>query len=259
MIALPCEDLAVQVMDAKVPLLLLDTCIILDIVRVPIREQMKIHDIKAVHTVIERAVQVPPGISVVISEQVKQEFLENIDKVEDEMNAELQKVQDRLKGINERITALSSTNINSKDNDMSLASPVQGRQIAEEIIQTSTILAANDDDMKKAGHRTISAKPPAAKGKESYKDCLIIESYLRLAGTLCRKGFSQNMVYVTSNSEDYQQDHSSLHPALRTEFEAVRLEYSPKWSAARYELDRQRTYEPERENVIINSPSRFGP
>ena len=239
MTALFYDNLAVQIINTDSPLLLLDTCMILDIVRAPIREQIGVHDIEAVHTVIERATQAPHKVSLVIVEQVNNEFLENIDAVEKETRNELQKTQDRFMGSLKRMEALSSANHIPSNIDLSsLGFPEKGRQLAEQIVQTSTILEFHDDEAVKAVNRVNRAKPPATQAKQSVKDCLITESYLRLASVLCKTGFSHNMVFATSNTKDYQQDHKNLHPDLRTEFDAVRLEYSPSWSAARYELDR---------------------
>ena len=239
MTALSYKNLAVQVINTGSPLLLLDSCMILDIVRAPIREQMGVHDIEAVHTLVERATHVPHQVSLVIAEQVNNEFLENIDAVENETRNELQKTQSRLIGILERMGALSSTNhIPSNIDLLSLGFPEKARQLAQQIVQTSTILESHDDEAVKAIHRVNRAKPPATQARQSVKDCLITESYLRLADVLCETGFSHNMVFATSNTKDYQQGHKSLHPDLKTEFDAVRLEYSSSWSASRYELDR---------------------
>ena len=99
------------------------------------------------------------------------------------------------------------------------------------------MLADHQDEIVKAFDRVRFARPPATRAKQSIKDCLIAESYLRLAATLRVGGFTRNMVFATSNTRDFQQGHQSLHPKLRAEFYSVRLEYSPSWSAARHELD----------------------
>ena len=121
---------------------------------------------------------------------------------------------------------------------LTLEFPQSGRYLAEQIVDTSSILTDHDDEVLKAYDRVKRGRPPATRAKQSVKDCMIAESYLRLAATLHTGGFPRNMVFATSNTKDYQQDHSSLHPELRAEFRSVCLEYSPSWSAARHELDR---------------------
>lgn len=240
MTALACDDLATEIKEADTPVLLLDTCTILDVVRAPIRDQLTIHDIQAVHTLIGRAADAPPTVSFVISTQVLQEFGEHIVEVEKETGDKLEKTSNEFGAILRRMEALSPNCGFPRAVDLlDLGFPERGRQLADKIVQLSSVLAEDQDDILKAYSRVTRAMPPATRTKQSVKDCHITESYLRLAASLCCCGFSRNMVFASSNTKDYQQGHQSLHPALRTEFDSVCLEYSPNWSAARHELDRR--------------------
>ncbi len=239
MTALSCDDLAAQIAKADVPVLLLDTCTILDVVRAPLLDHLGIHDIEAVHTLISRATGSSPGVSMVITEQVHQEFREHIDAVETETRYGIKKASDRFAGILKRMQELSTKDYIPDSVDLcSLGFPQRGRYLAEQIVDTSSTLTDHADEVLKAYDRVKRGKPPATRAKQSVKDCMIAESYLRLAATLHTGGFSWNMVFATSNTKDYEQGHSSLHPELRTEFCSASLEYSPSWSAARHELDR---------------------
>ena len=242
MTTLSCDDVVARLVSDDAPVLLLDTCIILDIVRAPIREPIGVHDIKAIRALLTRMTQTPSAVSFVITEQVKHEFLENIDAVEKETLAELRKAEKTFKGILARMAALSPVHsIPSGIDLLSLGFPERGRQLAERIVKKSIVLKNSNDDKVNAVDRVRRAKPPARRGKESVKDCLITESYLRLARSLQSVGFFRNVVFATSNTKDYQQGQRNLHPALRMEFSAVGLEYSPCWSAARHELEVSRT------------------
>ena len=238
MTALSCDDLVAHLARADTPVLLLDTCTILDVVRAPVREQLGVHDIDAVHTLLGRATGPSPEVSFVITQQVLQEFREHVDAVETETHAGLEKAMDILK----RMQALSPDDCIPGTVDLlSLGFPQRGWHLANQIVQASAVMTNQHDDIVKAYHRVTLAKPPATKAKQSVKDCHITESYLHLAVTLRTGGFSRNMVFATSNTKDYQQGHPSLHPELRAEFHSACLEYSPTWSAARHELDRRRT------------------
>lgn len=239
MTALSCDDVVGRLVNAGVPVLFLDTCLILDIVRAPIREPISVPDIQAVHTLLSRVAQTPPTVSVVIADQVEHEFQEHIEKVERETLTELKRTRERFAGILERMAALApSHDIPDSVDLVSLGFPAKGRQLAEQIVQKSIVMEKHQDEVVKAFGRVNIAKPPATQAKQSVKDCVITESYLRLASALRVAGFSRNTVFATSNTKDYQQGHRTLHPALRTEFSAICLEYSPCWSAARNELDR---------------------
>lgn len=243
MTALSCDDLAAELARADVPVLILDTCTILDVVRAPARDQLKTQDIDAVNTVIGRVAAAPPTVSFVITRQVLQEFREHVDAVETETHDALKKAVDRFARILTRMQALSPDHcIPGAVDLLSLGFPKRGRHLAEHIVQASFVL--NDDDgevIKAAWNRIRLAKPPATKAEQPMKDCLIVESSLRLAATLCSGGFSRNMVFATSNTKDYQQGCKNLHPVLREDFASACLEYSPNWSAARHELDRHRS------------------
>ena len=185
MTALSCDDLAAQLATADTPVLLLDTCTILDVIRAPVRTQLGVHDIQAVHTLIGRAAGAPPTVSFVITAQVLQEFREHIEAVVTEAHDKLKKAANEFAEILTRIRALyPDICIPDAVDLLSLGLPQRGRTLSEQIIQTSFILADYADEVMKAYTRVRLAKPPSTKAKQSMKDCLIAESYLRLAATL---------------------------------------------------------------------------
>ena len=242
---LSCNDLANQIKQFKTPVLLLDTCTILDVVRAPIREQIGVHDIEAVHTLLARATGETPKVSLLVTEQVVKEFQHNIDEVERKSCEEIKKAWKRYAGILERMKALSPSDVELAQavNLSSLGFPQRSRRLAEQVIQASSVLSDQIYELQaKAYRRVVNVRPPAQKSKDSTKDCLIIESYLQLARQLYSDQFPCNMVFTTSNKRDYEKESKSLHPELRQEFDSVGLRYSPSWSSARYELDQSPSY-----------------
>lgn len=83
MTALPYDDLAAQLARAKVPICW-QTLALLLTSRAPVRDQLRIHDIVAVHTSIGRAFEAPPTVSLVITEQILRDFRADFDAVETE-------------------------------------------------------------------------------------------------------------------------------------------------------------------------------
>ena len=207
------DDLVAHLGRIDTPVLLLDTCTILDVVRAPVLEQVGIHDIEAVHTLIGRATGESPRVSLVICEQVHQEFRENIDAVERQTRIRIDKAMDCFGGIVKRMQALSpEDDIPDPVKLSSLGFPKAGRDLAEVIVQMSSVMTDHHEEIVKAYDRVKLAKPPATRAKQSVKDCVVTESYLRLAATLHAGGLARNMVFATSNTNDFQQGHSSLHP-----------------------------------------------
>lgn len=239
MAALLCDGLVTELSNADLPILLLDTCAILDVVRTPVRNQLRTRDINAIHTLIHRVIHQPPEVSFVISKQVVDEFQEHIERVENETRDLLRETGEEFTAILERMQALSPhSSIPDSIDLLSLGFPIQGRNLAEQIVKASYVLTDDSDAVSRAWDRVRRAKPPATRSKQSMKDCVIAESCLSLASSLRASGFSRNMVFTTSNLKDYQQGNRSLHPELREDFDSVSLEYAPNWSAARHELDR---------------------
>ena len=191
MTPLPCDDLAARLAKADTPVLLLDTCTILDVVRAPVRNQLGVHDIHAVHTLIGRAAGAPPTVAFVISAQVQQEFREHIEAVETEAHEEFEKTANRFAEIMNLMRALCPDDcIPGAVDLLSLGFPQRSRMLSEKIVQTSSILTDHRDEVVKAYDRVRLVKPPSTRAKQSIKDCVITESYLRLAATLHTGGFA---------------------------------------------------------------------
>ena len=104
---LSCDDAATWIALTDAPVLLLDTCSILDVVRAPVPGKLGVHDIDAVHILIDRATGLRPEIALVITEHVYREFEENIDTVERYTHAEIEKALDCFSEMVTRMQALS--------------------------------------------------------------------------------------------------------------------------------------------------------
>ncbi|MCW2247834.1 hypothetical protein M2352_003468 [Azospirillum fermentarium] len=234
-----CHDAVARILAADAPVLFLDTCAVLDLLRSPIRDSIRHHDIDAAHTLLVRAEAQPQQLVLIVNQQTSDEFTEHVDKVEEEAAKELQKLTEKIGGILTRMRAFpTATDIPATIDLTAFGFPGHGRNVADRIMRTGLMVEDSDGEYVKAVRRVQMAAPPATRGKQSVKDCLITETYLRIAAELTASGFRRNKVFITSNKVDYEQNHSSLHPALRQEFSAAALEYAPSWSAARHEIDR---------------------
>ena len=107
---------------------MLDTCMIFDIVRAPVREKIRINDIAAAHGLLMEADHSPRKIWLVITEQVNHEFSNHIDSVESETEEKLRSVTERIAKILKRMAAISPTQgIPDKIDLLSLGFPAAGR------------------------------------------------------------------------------------------------------------------------------------
>jgi hypothetical protein len=224
----------------KLPaLLFLDTCLLLDVIRAPVRENIGTHDVHAVLTLNERRNASPASLQFAITQQVKDEYAEHVDAIEAETVRSLDKLIQQTNGM---LTSIAAFGIGAAlPHPLTIQSLVVTkavRTIVDDIVNSCVIVPHNVADSHAALGRVQQARPPATRAKQSVKDCLIIEGVLRHVISERTIGRKQRIVFASSNTADYHQGHGSLHPTLRAEFDACDLGFAPSWSAARYEIDR---------------------
>lgn len=226
-------------MISQPPLLLLDTCLLLDIIRAPVRENVGVHDIRAILTLVARQSANPQTLVFAVSQQVRDEYADNVDSVEEETRRGIERL---LKQTNEMLATVATFN-----SGIAIPAPLQlekedvvsvVRAMADEILINCVTIPHTVDDSHAAMGRVQRAHPPATRAKQSIKDCLIVEGVLRHVAAERANGNVEKAVFASSNTSDYHQGHASLHPVLRTEFDGCGLGFAPSWSAARYEIDR---------------------
>lgn len=239
MTALSCQNVVAKIVAIGTPILFLDTCSLLDIVRAPVRQQVSIQDIEAMHMLLTRAEATPSELSIIVDEQVHREFTDHLNDVTEETKRDLKKKTENLRGVLERMAALApNDSIPAAIDLLTLDFPQRGKDIADRFLKKCLLVEDGDQETLKAVVRVRNATPPATRAKQSVKDCVIVETYIRAAAEMDAGGFERKKVFLSSNTKDFHQEHSSLHPSLRNEFNTVSLEFSPCWAAARYELDR---------------------
>lgn len=82
----------------------------------------------------------------------------------------------------------------------------------------------------------MQGRAPAQKGKNSLKDCTVIETYLEAIRSLRDKGFSHKAVFLSSNVHDYCGSNRLLHADLQADFAAPRLDFAFNFEVARGKL-----------------------
>ncbi|WP_285412915.1 hypothetical protein [Variovorax sp. efr-133-TYG-130] len=122
-------------------------------------------------------------------------------------------------------------------NTQHLAGHVQrARVIADRWIRAVTVVPQGALVAARAIARVNRAVTPAKKGKDSVKDCVVIETYLEEVIALCSAGSTVRMVFASSNVNDYCDAARVLKPDIAQEFAALNLEYAPSLGAAKHLL-----------------------
>ena len=216
---------------SSVPVVCFDTCSLLDIMRDPSRDSMRVPDRIAGLTLLEAAEA--GRLQCFLPEQVATEFKEHDVSTQEEAERAINRVRDQVGRINALDAVYGSARVVDLahlDDHVGRARGIVGRWLAR--LQTYK----PGDDPAKAFARVNMATPPATRGKESSKDCLVYETVLELTSGLRRAGTKEPIVFLSSNINEYLLDRKGLKPEIAAEFAPLRLDYAQNMGLAKYLL-----------------------
>jgi hypothetical protein len=216
-----------RILATPAPVLCLDTCALLDIIRVPIRfreDKISVNVITAAFNLIAKASTDKPDLWILILDLVEKEWLDNATYVHTDIEKHLNHLHYGLNHFSKVLdivgtdTAFYQTDLRSLNLEKKLYS------LSEKLLKTAIIIE-NDDNCKiKAMDRvSINVAPAGSKqGKNEAKDCMIIEHYLCLCKELRNQAFSEKCLFVSSNTQDYGHP-QRLRSPLDVQFANVNL------------------------------------
>jgi len=214
--------------------LLVDTCVLLDLIRDVTRKDVQAHNLIAAAALLTAA-ENGNDLIVIVADQVRAELTDNQPGVEEEARGGLTKFREQVKRIN-RVAA-----------QFGAATVIDTTHLADHVARTVAVLQrwtqvaiaapAGPDVERRAMRRVVQALAPSRKGKESAKDCLVVESYLEVAGELRSAGFIGRIVFASSNTAEYHDGGSqTLHAQLQADFGVHAIEFAPNFGAAKHSL-----------------------
>ncbi len=214
------------------PVLCVDTCTVLDVVRDITRETVTTSDVNAGLTLLSMA-EAGSDLIVLMAEQVTLEIASNIASVEQEAQAALQKFLAQAQRIHDVATAFGAQGnlqVHHLNRHVSRAKPVLDRWK-----QVAQVVPHNDGVASRAFRRVNEPRTPARRGKESMKDCVIVEAYIEAASQLRAAGLTAPIVFASSNTKDYFAPNSRhLQNDIAGDLAAVSMEYAPNFGAAKH-------------------------
>jgi hypothetical protein len=217
---------------AAVPVLCIDTCSILDIMRDPTRDTVRPHDRQAA---IDLVIAAEAGnLMCFIAEQVAIEFADHDQSVQDEAERSLRKMRAQIERINKLSAVYGApgiANLAHLDDHVARARSVVGRLLVklDKVIPGPSVPA-------KAFARMNAGIAPGRRGKESSKDCLVYETYLELVAALRGSGVASPIVFLSSNTNEYFTDSGILRAPIAVDFGKLSIDYAPNMSAAKHML-----------------------
>lgn len=221
-----------RVLTGEASVLILDTCILLDIVRAPVRRQVARSHAEAIMEILTALRAGNPCFRLVVPRVVCEEFERNVRKVAEDTCVELERV------FGDQAHAQTTLDILlAREPSVSWAVAAEQwvgkcENLACEILARADVEPTDADDHQRAFARSIGRRAPAKQGKDSLGDCLITEFSLRLAKRFAASGEVGSVALVSSNTADYCEGRR-LVPALQAEFDEVGLQYCRNWVEAR--------------------------
>lgn len=210
-----------SILEAPKPVILFDTCALLDIVRSAERENISS---EIISTALELITCDDKWL--ISCEVVDTEWKDNIDSVEIYVRNALRNLHKRALSFKGALDHSQSQEVweyskyfTSYELEKNLTS------ISNDLRGVLTLIDRDSDCVLRATDRTIKCIAPASKGKAEFKDCLIIEHFIELSNKLREREFSSSVVFVSSNKADFGSPFDIKEP-LRTEFLNASIQYA---------------------------------
>jgi len=212
------------------PVLFLDTCVIVDIIRATMR-CMGTNFVQSAIELRGLLKSTPRGCALVVASVVPTEWGNHAPKTRDEVRSHLGKIQNQAQhfhaacgalgiGLGYGLPAYPAANLHDRLFDLS-----------KEILDLAVVLDPDGGSATRAIGRVVAKLAPSKQGGEM-KDCVVVEECLELTRQLRANGFAKRCVFCTSNTSDY----GNPDPNLAGDLLAVNLTFTTNLPWALHEI-----------------------
>lgn len=214
------------------PVLFIDTCVLLDVIRAPLRKIPS-----CIESAIELAeMQAQSGCKIVASSMIQNEWRVHEEAIVNELGRHLASRDQDALAFHEACELVKVPLSFGKPLYQSAGLVAKLSDLSGNLLKNAIQLLPSGETTAKATSRTLASGRPARKGR-GLQDCIIIEEYLELCRQLQARGFAKAKVFCSSNTGDYEEG-LKLHETLATEFGTVGLVFTNKLHWAVNELKR---------------------
>ncbi len=215
-------DASASILRNPAPVLMIDTCILVDIIRAPQRAAKLRGCIKGAVELRRMALASPPECYLVIGSFVGIEWTKHADRTRIDLEEHLRALDE---GFNHYREACGHLQIDSgiKTTLNYVALPQALYELSLDLRNSAIDLDAQDEIRLKAFARAADNIPPSRKGGE-IKDSTILEECLEICRNLRAAGFGDRLVYCTSNTADYC-DVNKIHAQIEAEFLPLTIDF----------------------------------
>ena len=219
------DDALLKFQQEPATVLYLDTCILLDIIRSPIRDTIAAESVQFAKFLLERSNHKPKSLWLVTSETVALEWEEHADEIVKEVEREILKLESKRSHM--LTAAKAATEIDylhgQAVNRINLAQTLKA--ISKSVLDTCIVIPPENEHSLAAMDRVKKYRAPAKRGKAEPKDCEIYEVFLSLCRDLQEK--EVKLIFASSNTNDYGEKNSG---GIEQELSAVNAKYATCWN-----------------------------
>jgi len=227
------DEVCTAITARPAPVLFLDTCTILDVLRAPCRETIAVEEISAAMTLVKLNKLPTPGVWLVSNETVHGEWTANLDTVKTELERESKKIERLRSRLVDAVDIVygRTHEIGHRIEHLKLSEHLEN--LSRQLLSVSQKVKIANSHSLNAMNRVRKYMAPAGRGKQEAKDCEIFEAFLDVGRTLRTRGFADSICFVTANSDDYGKPTEPKNP-LETELLGIDARYvgSLSWALA---------------------------
>jgi hypothetical protein len=216
----PIGSIVTAITGSPAPVLFVDSCTLLDVVRAPLRD--KPGEVRVAREILAAVRKVPKTAHLLIASPTSKEWADHI-----------------AEAVADCTTAVNGCNaVSLICGHMALPAvaslpaavldlPNLLRGLSKDLLNESVEIKNQAAAMDKAIARIIASIHPAKPGGKGAKDSIILEHAIETTGKLRGKGFPQPCVFISSNTNDFGvRGSTTLHPLLAPVFTPVNLQYA---------------------------------
>ena len=234
------EDAVQRIIGSPAPVLFPDTCILVDLIRIPLRAEnadMARRVLQVANHLITQMQETPKKLWVVICPPVQNEWVEHSQNTVDEMERHWKDLDKKIAIAHASVDQISLpfTSANTYS-DKNIENTL--KFLAQNFLTSAIFLDEDKDLINRAYSRVVRVETPSRKGSSEIKDCVIIEHSIDLCTQLRQAGFTQNCVFATSNTTDFCTPNSPTIPKapLDSQLGAINLSLTTNWEWTKHKL-----------------------
>lgn len=223
---MPTIDEAVAlVRAADLPVLFLDTCSLVDVIRAPLRLRELRGCVEAATELLELGAGGEGRCTAVVASFVRGEWSRHAGEEAERLRARLAGFDEEADALHYYCTLMGVEPPFGRPEYRPLPLADRLLDLSRRLLDTALALEPDRECIIRAHGRAALYIPPSRKGGE-IKDATILEETLEVGRRLKAAGFARKLVFCTSNRRDYCEAASRLHPSLAIDFGAVDLGFT---------------------------------